>query len=187
MKQYIEKVKDYYSDDKNKYHTIHHIKNMFDLYKKYRKEFLSEFPDLNENRLFQSIAWHDSVYVVGNKFNEDESAKKYLKEEDDISAKVYFAILSTKIGNIHFETDIEKVLHDLDWSGFIDYDTMIENEKKIIYEAICDNKFTEEEVKKNQKNFYKSFVNNDIYVTKTFKQFNKIAKQNLQKRIAEMN
>ena len=186
MNKYIEKVKKFYSHDSEKYHTIYHVKTLFYIYDCYKYEFLSEFPDLNENELFESMAWHDSVYIIGSKYNEELSAELYKKMNDSFNQKVYFAIISTKIGHKTVNNPIEKVLHDLDWSGFMNYDTMVENEKKILYEATCNGLYTVDFAKQNQKKFYESFANKDIYITKTFQKFNKIARENLQKRIIEM-
>lgn len=187
--KYIEKVSKFYSHDSEKYHTIYHVKTLFYMYDCCRYEFLSEFPDLNENALFWTIAWHDSVYIIGNKLNEKFSGELYIEEMKRPIygySIVFDAILSTKIGTTEFKNPIQKVMHDLDWSGFMDYDTMVENEKKILYEATCNGLYTVDFAKQNQKKFYESFANKDIYITKAFQKFNEIARENLQKRIVEM-
>lgn len=188
MNEYVKRVEKFYSKDYKKYHTIHHIEHLFYLFDRFKDSFLKEFPDLNIDDLFQTIAWHDSVYVIGNKLNEKFSAELYM-EEMKVPAYdiVYNAILSTKIGTTEFKNPVQKVMHDLDWSGFGDlYFKMVENEEKILYEATCDYQYNKSEVKLNQLNFYKSIVDKDIYVTNTFKDLNQIAKQNLTKRIKEL-
>ena len=187
--QYINLVKRFYSNDIKKYHTIFHVKNLFDLYLENRKNFQEEFPTLNEKDLYEAIAWHDSVYIPGCPLNEEFSAQLFYHIMNlNEHSSVYDIIISTKIGTKKFNNPEEKVMHDLDWSGFSDYNQMLENEKKIFYESTCDEKYTENEVYQNQLKFYKSIVDNNIYVTNTFKNLhcNEAAKRNLEKRIKEM-
>ena len=186
--KYVEKVKRFYSNDESKYHTIHHVKELFNVYDQNRDKFLKEFPNLNEEDLFWTIAWHDSVYIVGNKLNEKFSAELYMEEMKipyyDI---IYNAILSTRIGTSEFKNPVQKVMHDLDWNGFSKY--YPEFEKNVLHirnEATCEGHYTIEEVKKNQLEFYKSLLGKDIFVTKTFSEFNKIAKKNIETIIKEM-
>lgn len=180
--KYIDKVKRFYSNDEGKYHTIHHVKNLFKLYDQYKDKFLVEFPDLNEDSLFWTIAWHDSVYIVGNKLNEKFSAELYLEEMKipyyDI---VYNAILSTKIGTTVFENSLKKVMHDLDWNSFgWPYPEFEKNMLHIRNEATCEGHYTVEEVKKNQLEFYSSLLGKDIFITKTFSKLNGMAKKNIE-------
>ena len=198
MEKYLKLVEKFYSKDPKKYHTYWHITNLFELYDLHKEEFHKEFPTLNEDSLFTAIAWHDCVYIPGCTLNEYLSAQAYyrtMKENPKFSECVetyfpaYSIILSTKIGNEIFDTPEKMVMHDLDWSGFCNYyHKMLENEEKIFYEATCDARYYEKEVRKNQLNFYKSIVNKDIYVTETFKNLhcNEIAKRNLEKRIKEL-
>ena len=186
--KYFSKVKKFYFFDTKKYHTIHHVRDLFNLYEKYRFEFLNEFPDLNEDDLFWTIAWHDSVYIVGNKLNEKFSAELYLEEMkipyfDD----VYNAILSTKIGTTVFENSLQKVMHDLDWNSFgWPFHIFEKNVLKIRNEATCDYHYSVKEVKKNQLEFYNSLLGKDIFVTVTFSKFNGMAKKNIETIIKEM-
>ena len=210
MNEYLKVVEKYYSKDPKKYHTYWHITNLFELYDRHKEKFHKEFPTLSENTLFEAIAWHDCVYIPGCPMNEEFSAQLYERYYINLEAKerangatnmdlvvkgclmnlgVYKAILSTKIGHEKFETPEQKVLHDLDWSGFCNYyHKMLENEEKILYEATCDGRYNVKEVRKNQLNFYKFIVDKDIYVTETFKNLhcNETAKRNLEKRIKEM-
>ena len=182
--KYIEKVKRFYSFDSKKYHTIHHVKNLFKLYDQYKNEFLTEFPDLNEDALFWTIAWHDSVYIIGNKLNEKFSGELYIEEMKMPIygySIVFDAILSTKIGTTEFKNPVQKVMHDLDWNGFATpYHIFQANAEKILYEATCKGRYTVEEVKKNQLEFYKPLFGKNIFITNTFSKFNEIAKKNVE-------
>lgn len=182
--KYINEVEEYYSKNYKKYHSIHHIQRLFDIYFRFRDKFLEEFPNLNEDDLFEAIAWHDSVYIIGGELNEEFSAQLYAKHMLDKGSvargSVYNAILSTKIGTEVSIGDIEKVLHDLDWSYFSDYYHIFKKfSEQILFEATYDELYTVKTVKENQLKFYKSYLNKDIYVTKTFSEFNEIAKKNI--------
>ena len=182
--KYINEVEEYYSKNYKKYHSIHHIQRLFDIYFRFRDKFLEEFPNLNEDDLFEAIAWHDSVYIIGGELNEEFSAQLYAKHMLDKGSvargSVYNAILSTKIGTEVSIGDIEKVLHDLDWSYFSDYYHIFKKfSEQILFEATYDELYTVNTVKENQLKFYKSYLNKDIYVTKTFSEFNEIAKKNI--------
>lgn len=182
---YLYRLGMYYSDDPKKYHTIHHVINMFDLLSLYSPDWDLEFSGFDSHRLKEAITWHDSVYIPGSKTNEEDSAELYRSVCGD-DLVVIEAILSTKVGNKEFKNSTEMILHDLDWSGFIDYDTMCRNEKKIIYEFSCDGRYTEAEAMEGQIKFYKSIVNDPIYVTKTFKVYNDIAQDNIKRRLEEL-
>ena len=191
MNKYVEKVEEYYSKDIKQYHTIYHILELFEIYNKYKDSILNEFPNLNEEALFNAIAYHDSIYIIGCKMNEVYSAEVFVQKNRDINEDIlrltYDAILSTRIDNIHYDTDVERVLHDLDWNSFSkDYSDFKRDTDKIMYEATCRHLYTEKEVRKNQLDFYKSIVNKKIYITNTFSKFNDIAKHNLECRIKEI-
>ena len=141
-----------------------------------------EFPDFNEEKLFECFDFHDAIYVPGSKTNEEDSVQVYL-ENGGRDKEVMDCILSTKIGTEEFKNDLEKVMHDLDWSGFRDYTTMLINEKKILKEAVDKGKYTEQEAINGQIAFYQSIRNKDLYVTNTFKKFNGIAKNNIERRL----
>jgi hypothetical protein len=78
------------------------------------------------------------------------------------------------------------VMHDLDWSGFNDYEIFKENCEKICREAIDVGKFEESVVRQNQINFYRKFAEKPLYMTKTFSKFNDIAKENMLKLANEL-
>ena len=183
--KYIKEVEEYYSKNYKRYHSIHHIQRLFDIYFRFRDKFLEEFPNLNEDDLFEAIAWHDSVYIIGGELNEEFSAQLYAKHMLDKGSvargSVYNAILSTKIGTEVFIGDIEKVLHDLDWSSFSDYYHIFKKfSEQILFEATYDELYTVKTVKENQLKFYKSYLNKDIYVTKTFRAGNEVARKNIE-------
>jgi len=189
--KYLKEVERYYSKNYKKYHTIHHIKRLFELYFTHRDEFLAEFPSLNEEALLEAIAWHDSVYLIGVELNETFSAQLYidycLKKEMDPYDRVCEAILSTKIGTKNFPDDAQKVLHDLDWSSFAGYyHKFVDDSEKILFEATCDGIYSVKEVKENQLKFYELIFNENIYVTKTFSSSNEVAKKNLELRIKQL-
>ena len=186
--KYVETVKRFYSNDESKYHTIYHVRDLFNLYEKYRFKFINEFPDLDEDDLFWTIAWHDSVYIVGNKLNEQFSAELYMEEMGrNYYDAIFDAILSTKIGTNIFVNSLEKVMHDLDWNSFgWPFSIFEKNVLHIRNEATCEGHYTIKEVKKNQLEFYKSLLGKDIFVTKTFSKLNGMAKKNVETIVREL-
>lgn len=197
--------KKFYSINKDQYHTIYHIENLLYLWEKYKDEFMEEFPELDEETLITAIKWHDSHYVPGDELNEVKSVENYINavvdyinemmESKDVDATIFTAfnplvcliIESTKNGyNFTDELPAEcKVMHDLDWSGFNDYETFKNNCEKIYQEAIDHNPFPKEDenfgqkIRKNQIEFYRKFAEKPLYLTKTFSKFNDIARKNM--------
>jgi hypothetical protein len=211
----MENWKNFYSINKDHYHTIHHIENLLKLWETYKDEFMKEFPELDEETLITAIKWHDSHYVPGDELNEVKSIENYInasadhiiemiesKDGDPADPTIFMAfnpfvcmvIGSTKIGyNFTDESPDEcKVMHDLDWSGFNDYETFKNNCEKIYQEVIDHNSFSKEDeafgqkVRKNQIEFYRKFAEKPLYLTKTFSKFNDIAKENMLKLANEL-
>lgn len=184
----------YYSKNADHYHTIFHVENLLYLWEKYRNEFLTEYPRLNEKALIEAIKWHDSYYVPGDELNEQKSALMFLKYADESNYTpneiqlIDLIISSTRIGyNFDLVAMPELiVMHDLDWSGFNDYKIFKENCEKICREAIDVGKFEESVVRQNQINFYRKFSEKPLYMTKTFSKFNDIAKENMLKLADEL-
>ena len=178
---------DFYSKNDNHYHTIHHVNTLLKLWKEYREEFLKEYPNLNEDALIEAIKWHDSYYVPGEKNNEYLSVKLYTDNVKMIVPLVCLIIESTKIGHEDFNfLDELKVMHDLDWSGFNDYEVFKANCEKICTEAVEVGKFDQFTVRINQIDFYRKFAEKPLYLTKTFSKFNDIAKENMLKLADEL-
>lgn len=172
----------YYSDSREWYHTRYHIEDLYFLYNVYRDHFIQEFPNLDEEKLFVIFDYHDAIYVPGSKTNEEDSVQVYL-ENGGRDKDVIDGILSTKIGTEHFDSDLEKIMHDLDWSGFRDYNSMLKNEEKIICEAMEKGGYSEQEAIEGQIRFYEMIKDKDIFVTKTFSKFNEITKKNIARRL----
>ena len=173
----------YYRDQEFFYHTIFHINSMkvsIEHIKQYKEAFIENY----ENLLF-AIYFHDCVYYPGYYNNEEESYEIYRKFFGD-NEIIKNAILSTKIGNKTFNGPVEQILHDLDWMGFNNFETMLSNEQKIEDEAVLVGGFNRNEVKENQLKFYQSIADKDIYVTDLYKPLNLFAKINIQTRISQL-
>lgn len=184
-------VRKFYRTNEEYYHTIHHIEKMFDIYFDHEKEFEKEFPNHSKKLLFNGIAYHDSFYIPGYKYNERMSAKiayyDLFKEMTEYEVSIVERmILST---DINFPLDMlnikdeERILHDLDWSRFLNYDTIVLDDEKILKEAQFLSGYTSDVVIKNQLKFYKYYKNKKIFLTETFKQYEDIVKDNMDKRI----
>ena len=179
--------------DSRYYHSEKHIIDMLIDLSTYWTDFKEEFhiEENEEDKLYEilcyAILFHDIVYTVGAKDNEKKSAEfarsvlsdyKYVKDVCNL-------ILSTKINHRKFDTPLKKILHDLDWKGFMFYDDICKNEEKIKTEAIRDG-FNENQFVKGQLIFYKKIVKKKLYLTSNFHIFNIKAKRNIQKRIEEL-
>lgn len=191
----------YYPQESKYYHSKYHIIDMITQLFIYWEDFLKHCyyenvqADCNYKLIHNkeksleiiilAIIFHDVIYTVGRKDNEEKSAKFALEYLKDYQYKQEVAelILSTKVNNTLFDTAEKCILHDLDWSGFKSYNNMIYNEELIKNEAIRDG-FTEEQFKEGQKKFYQMIENYSIY--KIFWKDNDIAHDNISKRIKEM-
>jgi hypothetical protein len=138
IEQHFQKLTKFYSTNVKHYHTIHHVENLLKLWNQYREEFLNEFPDLNEEALLTAIRWHDSFYQPGNQLNEELSICRYMNAYGEQYDPFVCAIIkSTEIGYECLNLAPEfKVMHDLDWSGFNNFDEFKENCNKICTEAV---------------------------------------------------
>ena len=191
--EYYEKYIQLYPDKRyyhsGEWHINHMLIDLSTFWSDFEDEF--EFDEKREDCLFKiaqfAILFHDIVYKVGAKDNEEKSAEfarnalpqyKHIDEVCDL-------ILSTKIDNKVFDTPLKKIIHDLDWKGFMFYDDLCLNEEKLKEEALRDG-FTEEEFYTGQLAFYKKIVKKNLYVTSTFHIFNVKARRNIQKRINEL-
>lgn len=193
---YLKKVKLYYKENENYYHTIHHVENLFKKYEEFQDEFEKEFSLTEDDKaiLFYAIAYHDSFYIPGYKYNEEISAEIARQDLKTIvnSYSLYKIVNAIKSTSLKFPLDLttvkfeEIILHDLDWSRFLNYEDIIKDDEKVLNEAVDALKCDEQEVIKNQIKFYEKFRNKKIYHSKTFSKFNKIVKENMNKRYQEL-
>jgi len=179
----------FYPQERKYYHSVWHIMNMFENFSSRKSQFNLSIKD--ELALFFAILFHDVVYKVGSTENEDNSiefAKEYFAINPikgiDVDA-VYNLIDVTKVSHKNFDNELEKIIHDLDWIGFINYDIMVHNEELIHNEATRDG-ITDDEFFEGQRKFYSYALSFDIYKTDAFKIYNAQAKENIRRRIAEL-
>lgn len=184
-KEWLEHIKKGYRHNHAYYHTIKHIEELFQILDQYKTEFLKEFPELDISKLQAVIAYHDIIYIPGRKDNEEESANLFILR-NGVDNDIVDCILSTKPGHPEYKDALQKAMHDLDWAGFRDYSTMVINEGKIIVEAVELAGVTMEEAQKGQLAFYKDFADKEMYVTKAFQVFNSKVKENIARRISEL-
>ena len=187
----MDKVYRWYRKDEKYYHTIHHVEDLYKKFNRYEKAFDEEFGSYDKESLFWAIAYHDCIYMPGCNCNEYLSATVAGEELDLIVSylvrtKASNLIMTTAIScKNHFSAE-EMILHDLDWMGFEDYEKMLENEIKIMNEAIFVGEYTDLEVMKGRLAFYKSLIGKTIYKTQTLAAFNEPAQANLTRRIKEL-
>lgn len=193
FKDCYEKYIKVYPDGKYYHSGVWHINNMLIDLASYWNDYVSEFKLSSRESVRQfevaqiAVLFHDIVYKVGAKNNEEKSAEfvrkaipdyKYLDEVCDL-------ILSTKVSNKVFDTPLKKFIHDLDFKGFMFYDDICVNEEKLKAEAVRDG-FSEKEFLTGQMKFYRQMAKKDLYLTSMFYTFNMKAKRNILKRIKEL-
>lgn len=204
----INPVLNLYNVNPNYYHTYCHYLDCMNKFKKNMSTLNIEMTKVlgypfnlewDKDFFNEVFLWHDSVYIPGNSNNEKLSAKEYkrfvtkIKGERFVNFDVYEAILSTKIG---YDIDERltskqfkmfcKIIHDIDWLGFANYEECLKNERKIINECLAFTDLTKNEIKQKRLEFYESIVDKDLYLTETFGCYNKIARENIQKRINKL-
>lgn len=147
------------------YHTFQHVEKMLDDLDELNKEL--KLSEEDYYTLFIAICYHDIVYDPYSNTNEKDSAKlfeeRYLMYNDKkFLERVKDLIMSTQVIfdidlNTHTDDLLKKVIHTLDWSGFIDYNVCYENRKKTFFEA-CAKRFEPITILENQINFYYSII-----------------------------
>ena len=166
------------------YHNIFHIGRMLDIYIKHRDEIFNKYKNFNEEIFVDALLWHDAGYVPGKKDNEKSACKLYKINNPKYDVKVCELIMST-IPFSSMDKPEEKILHDLDWFAFSDYEQLCEDEKLIEIEYnVSHDLFV-----KGRKDFYIYCLQNfgdGIFKSEIFYYLNVNAKENIQKRINYM-
>lgn len=161
-------IEDLYMEHKPlQYHNADHIKDL--LHKFINTDYFNEIDVKHHNGFIMSIIYHDCVYSPKRNDNEERSIKRFYRmvrsneynnnyEYDEYIPNL---ILSTKYNNPQNTVD-EKVLHDLDYSGFSDD---IFKYKERMYDIWCEYKphITYEEYKTNKIKFLNSLLKTKIY------------------------
>lgn len=138
----VQPMKPYYQLTPGRhYHTLQHIQNMLELCLEHADKLGKLYPVLAAadgfKQLITAILWHDVEYRPGDHGNEIRAAALYMehngKDADIIVGK---AILSTMIGNATFNNAVERVLHDLDYSNFLNEAKMAEAEEQLYQEYL---------------------------------------------------
>jgi predicted metal-dependent HD superfamily phosphohydrolase len=186
MKNIFETINKFYSHDKNIYHSIYHIKKMLKDYDKNRNDIFYHYPDLNDDIMIDIILWHDAGYLPGDKNNEVLASALYSNNTDRLNPIVINGILSTIPFIKKYDDNYQKIIHDLDWLSFSDYNRLIKEEPLIRNEyPNIDNKLFNQ----GRKQFLEKMVEiygNKLYVSKVFEKYNEIALSNIKKRINEL-
>ena len=166
----VKKVSPFYSANMNHYHTKFHVVYMLENFDKFSKMYLKEFHYLNVVKLKTAIAWHDAGYVPGSNTNEELAADLYKDNTENPDPEIVSAILSTKADNRVFKTDLEKVLHDLDWICFGMQSSLWWAEKNLAREFMDRTGCSADDFYRGRLAFYKSLDTSNIFQTDTAKQ-----------------
>ncbi|GAL73797.1 hypothetical protein JCM19275_2644 [Nonlabens ulvanivorans] len=175
-------LESHYTESHRTYHNLTHLEELFEYYDTYKKEL--EKPDLVAFAIF----YHDIIYGIWNKKNEEDSAEKALNVLNKTALSVNDLttieshILATKTHNAF--------LKDTQW--MIDFDLAILGSpiaRYNLYSELIRKEYRKVPTflyKKGRKKMLKHFLEKPfIYSTSTFKiLYEKQAKKNLQ---AELN
>ena len=185
-------VRNYYNDT-NYYHTIHHVYDMLMMCRK-DEEYIKSIVDIDS--FITAILFHDAVYKTANKDNELSSAKFFervynvcvkaneIEENDNKKQLIYNLILSTKFGS-NLITEAEKLLHDYDYFGLSNINTMKMADKQIVNEAMRDG-YSFIQVLNGRIEFYQYLLENgNIFVTDKYKHLNEITINNIKENITQ--
>jgi predicted metal-dependent HD superfamily phosphohydrolase len=172
-------IKEAYSTKERYYHNLNHIQMMISSSEKYSG--LIE----DQKTLQLAIFYHDFVYSVNSKTNEEESALKAkfslkkLNYPDHLIDKCTKFILATKDHNNHLNNNDLNYLLDFDleklgdsWEAYFEYTQQIRMEYKIFPDILY---------KPGRKKVLTYFLNlESIYKTDIYKEkYEKTARQNL--------
>jgi len=175
----------YMNHDISYYHNIYHVYNMLNIVNK-----LNIKNELFYKDLIIAICYHDSKYIPGNKFNEEQSIDNLFNDFPQLknNENLKRLILCTKV---EFKEkceflDAEKIIHDLDFIEFSNYDKLVNNNIQIKNEFVNNKICNEKEFIIGRLNFFKmikSFYGHNIYISKYFMNLNDIAFLNVEKNI----
>ena len=173
---------------------------MFEVFNQYEeqldKEFenYSELNDYNKRILGYAIAYHDAFYLPGFIGNEHISAQiadyDLHVELSTIERNIVYDLIESTNYRFPFPsnpTPNKMILHDLDWYGFAHYDELLYNEVLIYNENKAPDRFFDKDAIEKQKLFYKRVIDRNIFKTQTFAVYNDIARENIKKRLNELN
>lgn len=196
----VQPMKPYYQLTPGRhYHTLQHIQNMLELCLEHADNLGKLYPVLTTadgfKQLITAILWHDVDYRPGDQGNEIRAADLYMthsgKDADIVVGK---AILSTMIGNAIFNNAVELVLHDLDYSNFLNEHKMAEAEEQLYQEYLdmihpggADPTLEDRrDFLKRQRLFYYTLPDSGIFVS-LFVEHNERAKINAANRIRSLS
>lgn len=177
----LEKV---YSKKSRHYHNLIHLEEMIVLYEIYKSKL--QFPD----EVLYAIFYHDYVYKVTKKDNEQKSAEyalSILPSNASLNKQLVFEMICATQLHQHHETE------DINW--LIDFDLKILSKEWEEYKIYCDQIRREYKIypnflyKPGRKKALQHFLENDfIYQTSEFRtKYEQTARQNIQQEIQNLS
>lgn len=186
-------VEQYYAPaSEQTYHNIKHIEDSLDTLLLHKEALQNEFPDIEWDMMLQAVLFHDACYQPGDSAAEVEACAVYKRAVRHPDARIMRVIMSTSITmNLEKVRPEEKIMHDLDYFGFSDFDTLKDNEYKLINEYSGSLGIPEDDVLTSRIEFYKdtlkeAYKNGGFYLTNTFAKYNDKAIANIERRLEEL-
>lgn len=186
-------VEQYYAPaNEQTYHNIKHIEYTLDTLLLHKEALQAEFPDIEWDLMLQSVLFHDACYQPGDPAAEVEACAVYKRAVRNPDVRIMRVIMTTsstmKLEKIRPE---EKIMHDLDYFNFSNFETLKDAEYKLINEYSGSLGMSEDEVLTARIEFYKdtlkeAYKNGGFYLTKTFAKYSDKAIANIERRLEEL-
>ena len=145
-------VMPYYAEERRRYHDFNHISTMLMDYARWEQHF--DLSQEEEAILFDANLWHDAIYVVGAKDNEELSADLYMEfaeamrfigytitEKHANTVKTAIEYTAKHFGGVPDHVKLDKplrILLDLDLLGFArPYEEFVRLQKLLDEEAVA--------------------------------------------------
>jgi hypothetical protein len=184
------------------YHSKRHVEEMLRIALGRRSEIAASCPCFKNmyawSELFNAIVWHDAHANLKEPFNELNAARVYASYcrsasgeqyddcmDRDSNQRVVDDILSTRFGYQEYKTDVQRVLHDLDWYCFSNVHRLRLAEDRIFEEYQQQGLGTEAQAVEARRRFYGEILasKQPIFVSAWMKDRNDDAITLIQERI----
>lgn len=186
-------VEQYYAPaSEQTYHNIKHIEDTLDTLLLHKEAIQAEFQDIEWDLMLQSVLFHDACYQPGDSAAEIEACAVYKRAVRNPDVRIMRIIMTTssvmRLEKLRAE---EKIMHDLDYFYFSNFESLKDAEYKIINEYSVNLGIPDNDVLSSRIEFYKdtlkeAYKNGGLYLTNTFAKYNDKAIANIERRLEEL-
>ena len=185
------------------YHSTNHVRDMLHTFVNHYDEITEVYPEFLKEEatkeLVLAVLWHDADYGAWRNDNELHAATMFVQfmrqmpetersflADEKMQERVVDDILSTRYSVTRYDTNVQKVLHDLDWYCFSSPDLLFKAETLVLEELQTYAGLNEKEALSARHGFYRDLIwsKRQIFVSKWMEGFNKDAEVLIKDRIA---